>query len=181
MAEKLLFFPLDMRRSEPLWYGGGFFGPDDISGDGGALSAHATVAGCWEEEMEALVTAEERGVTDTWPQSYSSVGEEPVWPLWLQSAPLPLCKPPWKREMTKTHLSLPASLSFIHFLSANVRDFKYNLQRFQPVVHKVSEYTRWMKMTKWLGEFKFIKGLKIMSYFMRKLWCINAAVRACVK
>lgn len=77
------------------------FGPDDINGDWGALSAHTMAAECWEEELEALLTAEERGVRNTWHQSYSSIGEEPAWPvLWLQSGPLPLCKPLWKREMT---------------------------------------------------------------------------------
>lgn len=130
----------------------------------GALSAHTMAAECWEEELEALPTAEERGVRDTWQQSYSSIGEEPVWPLlWLQAGPLPLCKPLWKREMTETHLSLslPTSLSFIHFLSANVKDCKYNLQWFQPGVHvrSLNTHVKW----RWQSDSERLnlsKGLK---------------------
>lgn len=125
-----------MRRSRPLWYRGGFLALMTLTVIEEHYLHHAMAAECW-EELEALPAAEERGVRNTWHQSNSSMGEEllwrRVWPLlWSQSGPLPLCKPPWKRQMTESHLSLPTC---IHFPSANVKDFKYNLQWFQPGVH----------------------------------------------
>lgn len=62
---------------------------------------------------------------------------------------------------TSLSLCLPTSLSFIHFLSANVKDFKYNLQWFQPGVHvrSLNTHVKW----RWQSDSEHLnlsKGLK---------------------
>lgn len=96
---KALVFPHGYEEEKTTSIQRRLVGPDGINGDWGAWSAHAMAAECWQEELEALPTAEEHGLRDRWHQSYSSIGEELVWPLlWLQSGPLPLCKLPWQRK-----------------------------------------------------------------------------------
>lgn len=132
MAQKLQFFLLDMKRSKPLWYKGGFL-------------ALMTLMVIEEHDLHTrwLLNAERRswrccalqrnvglGTHDTRATAALVKSLSDLFSYYS----LVLCHSANLPEKEKW-LSPPTSLFFIHFLSVNVKDFKYNLQWFQPGVH----------------------------------------------